>query len=320
MQPQHKSPVEHLSDAEWADLSAHAQAVILQLLTEVRQLKAQVSRLEEQLRRNSRNSSQPPSQDQPAPTQASEEEKAPSTRRRGGQAGHAGRRRPLLPTSAVDEVVVHRPVQCARCGALLVGGDPAPVRHQVTELPPLKPTVTEHQAYAVTCLCCGAINRGQLPAEVAASQFGPNLVSLMALLMGCYRLSKRQVADLLANCFGIQLAASTVVNQQRVVSEALAPAVDELQPYVQQQPACNVDETSWRQAEQTKHSWLWVVVTTLVTVFHVAASRSGAVARQLLGEDYDGVVGTDRCSAYNWLDPSQRQVCWSHLLRDFQKN
>src|SRR4051812_6708561 len=119
MQPQHESPVEHLSDAEWTDLSANAQAVILQLLTEGQQLKAQVRRLEEQLRRNSRNSSQPPSQDKPAQTQPSEEETAPSKRRRGGQVGHAGRRRPLLPTSAVDEVVVHRPVQCARCGALL---------------------------------------------------------------------------------------------------------------------------------------------------------------------------------------------------------
>ena len=111
-----------------------------------------------------------------------------------------------------------------------------------------------------------------------------------------------------------------MVNQQQVMSAALAQPVDELHAYVQRQPACNVDETGWRQAEQTKQSGLWVVVTAFVTVFHIAASRSGAIARQLLGEDYAGVVGTDRASAYNWLDPVQRQICWSHLLRTSRKS
>jgi len=161
--------------------------------------------------------------------------------------------------------------------------DSAPHRHQITELPLVKATVTEHQVHSLTCPCCGTTNRGTLPPEVAASQFGPNLVGLMALLMGCYRLSKRQVVDVLANCFGIELAASSVVNQQRVVSQALAQSVEALQGYVQQQDACNVDETSWRQADQAKRCWLWVVVTTLVTVFHIASSRSGQVAGSCWG-------------------------------------
>jgi transposase len=200
------------------------------------------------------------------------------------------------------------------------GYDSTPRRHQFTELPLVKATVTEHQVHGLICPCCGATNQGTLPPDVAASQFGPNLVSLMVVLMGCYRLSKRQVVDLVDTCFGVPVVASSVVNQQPVVSAALAQPVEALQAYVQQQPACNVDETSWRQAEQTKASWLWVVVTALAAVFHVVPSRSGAIARQLLGETYTGVVGSDRASAYNWLDPTQRQVCWSHLLRDFQKN
>ena len=128
--------------------------------------------------------------------------------------------------------MVHRPVECERCGALLLGQDAAPYRFQVTELPVLKASVTEHQVHTLTCVCCGAKNRGTLPPEVAASQFGPNLVGLMALLMGCYRLSKRQVVDMLANCFGIELAASSVVNQQQVVRAALAVPVEALQCYV----------------------------------------------------------------------------------------
>ena len=311
-----QSPVEQLSDAEWTELSSSGQAVVLDLVEEIRQLKLKVSQLQEQLRRNSHNSSQPPSQDKAEHKQT---QAAETPGRRGGQVGHRGHERKLLPLEAVERVVVHRPEACVQCGTLLLGYDAAPYRLQVTELPDLKATVTEHQVHTLTCVCCGAKNRGTLPPEVAASQFGPNLVGLMALLMGCYRLSKRQVVDVLANCFDMHLAASSVVNQQRVVSAALAQPVEALQGYVQQQDACNVDETSWRQADQAKCCWLWVVVTTLVTVFHIASSRSGGIARQLLGDTYDGVVGTDRCSAYNWLDPSQRQVCWSHLVRDFQK-
>jgi hypothetical protein len=100
---------------------------------------------------------------------------------------------------------------------LLLGYDSTPQRHQITELPRVKATVTEHQAHTVICVCCGTTNRGTLPREVAASQFGPNQVSLMVVLMGCYRLSKRQVVDLVDTCFEVPVAVSSVVNQPQVV-------------------------------------------------------------------------------------------------------
>jgi transposase len=203
------------------------------------------------------------------------------------------------------------------CGALLLGEDPAPYRHQVTELPIVKPKVTEHQVHRLTCRCCGQTNRGELPAEVAASWFGPNAISLAGLLMGRYRLSKRQVTQAMAECFEIPMAASTVVNQQQVISQALAAPVAELEPVVKNEPVCNIDETGWRQVGAPRRSWLWTVVTPQVTLFRIAPSRSGQIARELLGEYYGGVAGTDRCSSYTWL--KRRQYCWSHLVRDFQK-
>jgi len=319
MRSQAEPPTERISASAWRRTPRVVREELIALAQELAEVKARLAKAEEQLRRNSQNSSQPPSQDKPEQKQTSQAESTKLKRRRGGQIGHTGRQRPLVPLEGVDKVVVHRPERCTQCGALLLGEDPKPRRHQVTELPLVKAQVTEHQVHTVTCLRCGAKNHGELPADVAASQFGPNLVSVMTLLMGCYRLSKRQVVDLLANCFDIRVAASSVVNQQRLISQALAQSVEDLQHYVQHQRACNVDETSWRQADQAKRCWLWVVVTSLVTIFHIASSRSGAIARQLLGEDYDGVVGTDRYSGYNWLDPSRRQVCWSHLVRDFQK-
>ena len=279
MNSRQKPPIESVSEAEWVTLWSHVQAVVRDLVDENRQLRVTIAKLEEQLRRNSRNSSQPPSQDKAEHKPVPEEEARPA-RVPGGQPGHVGRGRTLVSVEAVDAVVVHRPVACQACGALLLGYDSAPQRHQITELPRVKATVTEHQAHTVICPCCGTTNRGTLPPEVAASQFGPNLVTMIVVLMGCYRLSKRQVAEILDTCFGVSVAVSSVVNQQRVVSQALAQPVKALQHYVQQQDACNVDETSWRQADQAKRCWLWVVVTTLVTVFHIASSRSGQIARQ----------------------------------------
>ena len=85
----------------------------------------------------------------------------------------------------------------------------------------------------------------------------------------------------------------------------------ELEGHVRTQHA-NVDETSWREAKHK--AWLWVVVTPLVTVFHIAATRCGKVAGELLGSAYRQVVTSDRWKAYNGF--RRRQFCWSHLRRD----
>ena len=78
----------------------------------------------------------------------------------------------------------------------------------------------------------------------------------------------------------------------------------------------HLDETHWRQGD--KGAWLWGAVTTWVTVFVVRLSRSGHVARELLGETFAGILVTDRYSAYNWYPVRWRQLCWAHLLRDFE--
>jgi len=306
-------PSDTITPEEWQQTPASVKHWSREILAEVKQLRETVEQLQEIVNRNSQNSSQPPSQDRPEQKPVKEPSGPP--RKRGGQPGHRGYRRVLVDNA--DEVVVHKPTSCTECGALLLGDDPAPYRHQVTELPIVKPKVIEHQVHRLTCPCCGQSNRGELPPEVASSWFGPNVISLVGLLMGRYRLSKRQVTHLLAECFGITIAASTVVNQQRVISQALAAPVTELEPVVKNEPVCNIDETSWRQRGVAKRPWLWTVVTAHITLFRIAPSRSGQIARELLGENYDGVAGTDRCSSYTWLE--RRQLCWSHLLRDFQK-
>ena len=301
---------------DWEQTPASVRMAIQMLCQQVEEMKVEVARLQEQVDRNSDNSSQPPSSDGLGMKTTAKKRKG---RKRGGQKGHKGHRRELVPILQVNEVVRYKPKRCTGCGTELEGEDPAPYRYQVTELPPVNPHVTEHQVHRLTCLCCGKDNRGELPSEVAASQFGPNLVGMMAVLMGVYRLSKRQVAQLLEDCFEIKLSVGSVVRQQKAVSAALAEAVEEAQSYVQGQAVRNVDETGWPQEDRSKRGWLWVVVTPTVTLFHVAMSRAGQVVKDLIGEDSDGVVSSDRYSAYNWLPVKRRQICWAHLLRDFQK-
>jgi transposase-like protein len=306
-------PDDTITPEEWQQTPASVKNRLGEVLAEVKQLRETVEQLQEIVKRNSQNSSQPPSQDRPEQKPAKEPSGPP--RKRGGQLGHRGHHRVLVDN--VDEVVVHKPTSCAGCGALLLGDDPAPYRHQVTELPIVKPQVIEHQVHRLECPCCGQSNRSELPPEVASSWFGANVISLVGLLMGRYRLSKRQVTQVLAECFDITIAASTVVNQQQVIGQALAAPVAELEPAVKNEAVCNIDETSWRQRGAARRPWLWTVVTARFTLFRIAPSRSSQIAKDLLGETYGGVAGTDRCSSYTWLE--QRQLCWSHLVRDFQK-
>jgi len=299
-----------ITPEDWQQTPASVRAWVERLGAEVQQLKTAVEKLREINNRNSQNSSQPPSQDRPE--QKAGKEPSGPPRKRGGQPGHRGHRRMLV--EQPDEIIHHKPECCAGCGALLLGDDPAPYRYQVTELPVIKPVVTEHQVHRIPCTCCGRVNRGELPPEVAASQFGPQVISLVGMLMGRYRLSKRQASALLGEYFEVPMAASSVVNLEKQISQALAEPVAELHCYVQQQPACNADETSWWEG---RRAWLWTVVTPKATLFRIASRRNSQVAQALLGDTYAGVVGTDRCGAYHWLPA--RQFCWSHLLRDFQK-
>ncbi len=92
--------------------------------------------------------------------------------------------------------------------------------------------------------------------------------------------------------------------------------MEEARAYVKESPVVHTDETGWR--ESNAKAWLWVAAMPLVTVFLIRCSRGGKVAREIPGETFNGVLSSDRWSAYNWVPVSLRQLCWSHLLRDFQ--
>jgi transposase len=289
------------------------EARVETLASMVHALQEQVRTLQEQLNQTSQNSSRPPSSDPPQPGRR---RRPRSHRRRGGQPGHPGHTRPLIPVEEVDAVVVIKPEQCPHCQAPFSGDDPAPWRHQVIEIPPIKPVVTEYQWHQLRCSACGEVTRAPWPDGVPSTTYGPRVQATVALCTGSYRLSKRTAQQMMDDVFGVPLSVGTISQLEQATTAVVAGPVEEARTYVHEQEVAHLDETSWRQGG--KRAWLWVAVTTWVTVFMVRMSRGGEVARELLGETFAGILVTDRYSAYNWYPVRWRQVCWAHLLRDFE--
>jgi transposase len=279
-------------------------------------LTRRVEALEEKLRANSSNSSKPPSSDLPG--MQGRKGKSRRKRKRGGQPGHEGATRELVPESEIDQVVACLPEQRCPCGGRVsVTEERAPERQQKFELPRVRPEVTEYQLFSGCCATCGRTHRGQLPSGVSSGILGPRALATVAVYSGEYHLSKRQIEQVLQDQFGLPVALGTISNAEAKVSEALQSPVQEAREYVKQQAVVHADETGHRMAG--KRAWVWTAVTSLVAVFLVRASRGSAVAKELLGEGFRNILVSDRWNAYNWLDIAQRQLCWAHLIRDFKK-
>ncbi len=294
------------------EFRALLQAVIEHYERELAVLKARVAELEQQLGRSPQNSSLPPSTQHPHAKPAAEKPK--SKKRRGGQPGHKKHERPLLPTDKCDEVHKLKPAECRRCGEPLSGSDPAPLRHQVWELPEIKPLVSEYQLHRLSCRSCGESTCGQLPPGVPRSQAGPRLVALTALLMGCFKQSKRRVALFLEQVLNQPCSPGWVVKLQAQATAALRPAYEELAGQLPSESVLGIDESPTKEARQK--SWLWTFVARTHTVFALRTTRAATVLEELLTDAFDGVVNCDRAKMY-W-NVGRPQWCWAHLKRDFQ--
>jgi transposase len=303
-------------------------SVLLALSAQNERLEAQVQKLtarvacqdermaalERQLGRSSRNSSQPPSADPPS---APRRGKDPSGRKQGAQPGHEGKGRPLLPAWAVDEVVEHWPGGCG-CGYVFCEADRVPVgepaRRQVEELPVMAVRVTEHRCQRLACPDCGRRQTGTLPAEVAASAFGPRLQAAVVTLAVRNRISRRDTVELCEQLFSARISSGTVDTILTRAGDALLEPCADLLERVRGARALNMDETSWRLRGAQRA--LWGAFTDRHAILRVAPDRHEDRAKDLLGNS-TAIVTSDRWWAYGHLPIGRRQVCWSHLQRDF---
>lgn len=290
-----------------------------ELIHELRQvvgvLLARVEVLEEHLRLDSRTSSKPPSSDGPGGG-SDRSVKAKSGRKRGAQRGHKGHSRVAVPSEAVDHIVECAPPSVCSCGGeMRCHGKP--LRHQVFELPPLRPSVTEYRRHGSRCVDCGRHVQAGLPLGVPRGQLGPRALALIGTLAGQFHLSQGKIKLLLEQILGLDFSVGAISQAHGKVADVLEPVCQELHQGVQQASVKHADETT--HPSHGHRMWLWAMVCDWGASFRIDPSRGKTAAKQLLGEQVSGILVSDRYAGYTWVDVSQRQICWAHLIRDFRR-
>lgn len=278
----------------------------------VETLLARIDELEARLKKSPHNSSLPPSTQHPHAKPARGKPK--TKRKRGGQPGHPRQERALIPAAECTALVTLKPSACRRCGTRLAGADPSPLRHQVWELPEIRPLITEYQRHRLACPGCGESTCAELPPGVPTGQSGPRLIAFTATLMACFRQSKRRTALFVTSILNIPCSPALTVKHQNLATQALRPAYDELVQALPAQPRLNGDESPTKEA--TTKAWLWTFVAGTFTVFALRGSRAATTISELLGAAFAGVMTCDRAKMY-W-QCGRLQWCWAHLIRDFQ--
>ena len=295
-------------------IQAQARHIEL-LLQRVAGHEEQMAVLQERLKLDSKNSSKPPSSDGPA--SGNRAQRRASGRKRGAQVGHKGSYRALLDETKMERIIDCPPADVCECGAAVVMVADEPVRHQVFDVPPVKAQVVEYRRYAGRCTGCGKAHRAALPAGVPSGQIGPRALALVGTLGTHYHLTQYKIRDLLARLLGVDFSVGAISQAHGKVALALAAAMVEIAQHVKQAPVKQMDET--RYPSEGAGNWAWAVVTPKVVWYSLLPSRARYVATSLVGEQFNGILVSDRYAVYDYVDADKRQVCWAHLLRDLTR-
>ena len=283
---------------------------VLLLREEVLLLRAQVKELLEKLNTNSNNSSKPPSQD----SNRQKRTNKPTGKTRGGQIGHKGHGRQLISEEEVNQIIDVKPHSCPN--GCSVGFDAQSIFievRQVFELPEIAIEVTQYNIHTCKCNFCGKTVKAEVPAE-AKFGFGPRAMGFITLLSGECKMSKRCVA-LLMGRLGMRICTGAVCKIHARAVFILKAAWGEIKEFTLKEAHLNGDESSWN--SMGKKKWIWAAIGQRSAFFQIDPSRSGQAFHRVFGS-YQGAMTTDRYSAYN-IHQGERQVCWSHLKRDFEK-
>ena len=290
------------------------------LQTQLEQLQAAVARLEEQLaaaRKNSSTSSKPPSSDivkPPPPLPPPGQDK----RKIGGQPGHPKHERALLPDDQIDSFFDHPLHGCPCCGGKLrLNGGFALVVQQI-ELVPASVTVEQHTCPEYWCLHCDRSYKAALPKHIAVGGLiGPRLTTLIAYLKGFCHASFSTIRKFLRDVVQVTISRGQLRKIIGKVCTALDDPYQELLEALPDENVLNVDETGHK--DNGKLMWTWCFRASLYTFFKIDPHRSGDVLIEVLGKEFDGVLGCDCFSAYRRYMREfgvTLQFCLAHLIRD----
>jgi transposase len=266
--------------------------------------------------KNSSTSSKPPSSD--IVKKPKDKPKDGRKRKRGGQVGHAPHHRPAFAPEQIDDTHDYTLDCCPDCGGSLAEADTAPRVIQQVEITEMPIRIEEHRGLAYWCANCQRVHYASVPQEVLkAGLAGPRLTALVAFLKGVCHASFSTVRKFLRDVVGVTISRGQLAKLVQKVSASLEATYDELLMALPKEARLNVDETG--HPDQGDRLWTWCLRAACFTVFHINASRGSDVLLDVLGPEFDGLIGCDYFSAYRkYMKHSHVlvQFCLAHLIRD----
>lgn len=268
-------------------------------------------------KKNSSNSSKPPSSDIVKPPRQSPGD---GKRKIGGQPGHPRHERPLFSLEDIDSVHAHTLDACPGCGGALLPSDAAPRVIQQVEIIEKPVRIDEHRGMAYWCASCRKVHYAALPREVEkGGMAGPRLTALVAYMKGGCHASFSTIRAFLRDVAGVSISRGQLVKMVGKAADALDAPYRELLNNLAAEPRINVDETTHRENKDTY--WTWCFRADLYVLFRIDKSRGSKVLIDVLGREFDGVLGSDYFWSYRKYMKEcgvMIQFCIAHLIRDIK--
>jgi transposase len=286
------------------------------------ELERRVAALEAELakaKKNSANSSKPPSSDIVNPPKKPAKPGRPKKRKIGGQPGHPRHERTRFTEEELDEHWIWGYGECPCCGGKLIDADEPPRVLQQIELLEISARFEQHDSQPQRCEGCQKTFYPQFPEELRkAGLVGPRLTALVGYLKGPCHMSFSAIRKYFRDVIGVQISRGMLRKLVGKVSDSLADPYEALLAMLPQEDRLNVDETGHK--ENGRRMWTWCFRAYLYTVYKISPSRGSEVLLETLGQEFDGVLGCDYFSAYRkYMRLNENvvlQFCLAHFIRD----
>ncbi len=296
--------------------------VLLEMSAKIDALQERVEEFERivaRLRKNSSNSSRPPSSDDI--TKPETKNKNGEKRRIGAQPGHPQNKRTPFPEEEIDKFHDYKLASCPDCNGEVTLLDKEPRIIQQVELKEIIVTKEEHRSYPVWCENCQRIHYMSFPPEVVKEGlFKERLTALVAYMKYVDHASFSTIKKFIRDILQIKNVSRGYLRKVlRKVSDSLEKPYEELLALLPLEKKVNVDETGHK--ENGDKFWTWVFKADLYVLFKIDKSRGSEVLIDVLGKEFNGVLGCDYFSSYRKYMKDFNiivQFCLAHLIRDIR--
>lgn len=293
---------------------AELKKLVATLLKRIEALEAALAKAH----KDSSTSSKPPSSDIVKPPKPGK--RNGKKRKRGGQPGHPKHERAPFSPEQVTDSYDYTLDACPNCAGDLEPAEDAPRVIQQVEITETPVRIEEHRGYAYWCECCQKVYYAPFPIEVKkAGLAGPRLTALIAFMKGACHASFSTIRKFLRDVIGVRICRGQLRKLVNKASESVEGAYQEILAAIKKEPTLNVDETGHK--ENGDQFWTWCFRAQEYTLFKIDKSRGSEVLLDVLGEEFEGILGCDYFSAYRKYMGDFGvivQFCLAHLIRDLK--